>query len=234
MIFRQALPEAPASEGGRVAQKQRTRSELLRAARALQGAGRVPTVADVADAAGISRTTAYRYFPTQEVLLAEATADPLIDAIGDAIAQASALSDVVERVDAVFATLAPLMIQHEPELRTLAKLAFERSLEETHQRHLPLLSGRWINAWNGILEPLRRRVSPPRYAVMVRALGTLLSAESINVLRDACDFNDQASAKAIRSSARAMVRGFLLDLERSTPDEIRDLPSVRKRTRSKG
>lgn len=216
-----------------MAQKQRTRSELLRAARALQNEGRVPTVVDVADAAGISRTTAYRYFPTQEVLLAEATADPLIDAISNAIEQAQAEADVVERVDAVFAALAPLMIRHEPELRTLAKIAFERSLEETHQRHLPLLSGRWIKAWDGILEPLRRRVNPARYAVMVRALGTLLSAESINVLRDACDFDDPAAAAAIRLSARAMVRGFLLDLQRRTPDEVSDLPAVRKRARGK-
>jgi AcrR family transcriptional regulator len=233
MIFRQASSGAPAPEGGRVAQKQRTRSELLRAARTLQSAGRVPTVADVADAAGISRTTAYRYFPTQEVLLAEATADPLIDAVRDAIASAEGEADIVKRVDAVFAALAPLMIRHEPELRTLAKIAFERSLEETHQRHLPLLSGRWINAWDGILEPVRRRLPPPRYAVMVRALGTLLSAESINVLRDACDFDDRAAAAAIRSSARAMVRGFLLDLQRRTADEVSDLPAVRKRPRRK-
>lgn len=194
-----------------MAQKQRTRAELLRAARALRAAGRVPAVADVADAAGISRTTAYRYFPTQEVLLAEATADPLIDAISDAIAN-TAETDVVKRVDAVFAILGPVMIAHEPELRTLLKIALERSLEEAHERNLPLLSGRWVKAWDGILEPLRRQVAPPEYALMVRALGTLLSVETLNVLRDACDLDDQAVATAVRSSARAMVRGFLLDL----------------------
>ena len=60
-----------------MAQKERTRWHLLQAARDLRSAGHVPSVADVADATGISRTTAYRYFPTQEALLAEATADPL-------------------------------------------------------------------------------------------------------------------------------------------------------------
>src|SRR5690348_8698497 len=105
MIFRQASAAAASAQGGRVAQKQRTRSELLRAARALAGAGRVPGVAEVADAAGISRTTAYRYFPTQEVLLAEATADPLIDAVSEAIAQVWGENDLVKRVDAVFAVL---------------------------------------------------------------------------------------------------------------------------------
>src|SRR5579885_891690 len=87
MIFRQAAA-ARISKNGRIAQKERTRSELLRAAGELLRAGSVPTVSDVADAARISRTTAYRYFPTQELLLAEATADPLIESVNDAIAAA--------------------------------------------------------------------------------------------------------------------------------------------------
>lgn len=233
MIFRQASAAAASPEGGRIAQKQRTRSELLRAARALQAAGRVPGVAEVADAAGISRTTAYRYFPTQEVLLAEATADPLIDAVSAAIAQVAAQDDLVKRVDAVFAALAPIMIQHEPELRTLLKIALERSLEEAHELHIPLLSGRWVRAWDGILEPLRARVPTATYAVMVRSLGTLLSVESIDVFRDACDLDAQATTAAMRSAARAMVRGFLLDLQRSNSDEVSSLPAVRQRARRK-
>src|SRR5581483_1868469 len=96
MIFRQAGTRA-ATPGGRVAQKQRTRMQLLQAARELRAAGRVPSVADVADASGISRTTAYRYFPTQEMLLAEATADPLIDAVAESVARVRDETDVVNR-----------------------------------------------------------------------------------------------------------------------------------------
>lgn len=212
MIFRQAAPADAAPKGGRVAQKERTRAELLRAARELRAAGKVPGVADVADAARISRTTAYRYFPTQELLLAEAAADPLIEAMREAIARADAHADVVDRVDAVFAELAPLMIRHEPELRTMLKIALERSLEEAHERHIPLLSAPWVVAWDRILEPLRRQVPPPKYALMVRSLGTLLSVETLNVLYDACDLDEHAAAAAVRAAARAMVRGFLHDL----------------------
>lgn len=211
MIFRQAGP-GTVQAGGRLAQKQRTRHELLRAARELRASGKVPSVADVADAASISRTTAYRYFPTQEVLLAEAVADPLIDGMREAIAKADVHADVVGRVDAVFAELVPLMIAHEPELRTMLKIALERSLEEAHERHIPLLSAPWIVAWDRVLEPLRRKVTPAKYALMVRALGTLLSVETLNVLFDACDLDESAVVSAVRSAARAMVRGFLLDI----------------------
>ncbi|HEY9179633.1 MAG TPA: TetR family transcriptional regulator [Candidatus Baltobacteraceae bacterium] len=215
MIFRQAAATAP--KGGRVAQKERTRAELLRAARELRASGRVPTVSDVADAANISRTTAYRYFPTQEMLLAEAAAEPLVQAVADAITGAGGNGDVLERVDAVFAELAPLMLRHEPELRALLKIALERSLAEVHQRKIPLLSGAWVRAWDPILEPLRGEVSPVTYALMVRSLGTLLAVETLNVLRDACDMDDAAATAAIRAAARAMTRGFLLDSTRRKP-----------------
>lgn len=214
MIFRQAVSRDAAAHGGRVAQKQRTRLQLLHAARELRAAGRVPSVADVADAAGISRTTAYRYFPTQETLLAEATADPLIDAVKEAIARVRDQTDVIKRVDAVFAELAPQLLQQEPELRTLLKISLENSLEEVHRRHIPLLSGHWVRAWDGILEPLRHDVPPKTYALMVRTLGTLLSVETLNVLSDACDLDEDATIEAIRSAARSMVRGFLLDLNK--------------------
>lgn len=213
MIFRQVASRAP-SAGGRVAQKQRTRTHLLQAARELQAAGRVPNVSDVADATGISRTTAYRYFPTQEALLAEAIADPLIDAVAESVSQVSGEMNVIKRVDAVFAALGPLLLRHEPELRTLLKISLENSLAEAHQRHMPLLSGRWIVAWDKILDPLRRDVPPKTYAVMVRTLGTLLSVETLNVLRDACDLDEDATILALRSAAQAMVSGFLQQIHK--------------------
>ena len=58
---------------GRTRQKQRTRAALVGAARHLlaQG-GTAPTVEAAAEAASVSRTTAYRYFPTQNALLVAA------------------------------------------------------------------------------------------------------------------------------------------------------------------
>ena len=63
------------TEGRRDRQKLRTRRALLAAAARFLSEGRQPTVAEVAEAAEISRATAYRYFPTQDSLLAEAPID---------------------------------------------------------------------------------------------------------------------------------------------------------------
>ena len=52
-------------------QKRRTRSAIIAAAEAIIERGETPTVAQAATEAFVSRTTAYRYFPTQESLLLE-------------------------------------------------------------------------------------------------------------------------------------------------------------------
>src|SRR3954471_19020943 len=57
---------------GRTAQKRRTRDALVAAAREVVARGETPTVEAAAEAAGISRATAYRYFPNQHVLLVAA------------------------------------------------------------------------------------------------------------------------------------------------------------------
>jgi len=57
---------------GRTEQKGRTRSALVAAARRLVASGVSPTVEQAATAAAVSRTTAYRYFPSQAALLAAA------------------------------------------------------------------------------------------------------------------------------------------------------------------
>src|SRR5882672_7054659 len=57
---------------GRTDQKRRTRDALIAAARELVAKGESPTVEAAAQAAAISRTTAYRYFPSQRALLSAA------------------------------------------------------------------------------------------------------------------------------------------------------------------
>ena len=59
----------PYEQIGRVNQKARTREALIAAARDLLARGVLPTMEGAAAAAAISRTTAYRYFPTTRALL---------------------------------------------------------------------------------------------------------------------------------------------------------------------
>ena len=70
----QAEPQPDARETG---PRARTRRLLLDTAMTLMQAGRVPSVTDVAEAAEVSRATAYRYFPTQAALVQAAVDEAL-------------------------------------------------------------------------------------------------------------------------------------------------------------
>src|SRR5580765_282004 len=88
---------------GRARQRNRTRRAVIAAAAELVAHGQRPTVAEAAEAAEVSRATAYRYFPTQEMLLAEvalfAIGGPVIPSNGkDEMPVPEAAARLVRRV----------------------------------------------------------------------------------------------------------------------------------------
>src|SRR5882762_7092949 len=116
---------------GRPEQRQRTRRKLLEAAANLIAEGRTPTTTEVADAAGVSRRTAYRYFPTQEQLLVESSLEELRPVVEAAMAAvnllppSSGMDDVqwaAARLDATVRVMHRLTLENEPLLRTIQRL----------------------------------------------------------------------------------------------------------------
>src|SRR3712207_4564037 len=125
-------------ETGRTRQKARTRAALVEAARELLARGSTPTVEDAAEAAGISRATAYRYFPNQRALLV--AAHPEIGAT--ALLGEDPPADPQERLDRTIRELLRLTLDTETELRTMLRL----SLDPAPGDELLLRQGRAI-AW---------------------------------------------------------------------------------------
>lgn len=194
---------------GRAAQRDRTRRDLLAGARELLAAGQVTTVAAAADNANVSRTTAYRYFTSQEALLSEAAVEPLIDEIAVIVRSVDPALDAVQRVDEIFRRATPLVLARQAPLQTMLRITLGRSLRENLTGNAPLQSVRWIHAWDAVLEPLRERVTPPLYVLMTRSLSALLGIETILAVKDACGGDDARTVAATRFAARSMVRGFL-------------------------
>lgn len=156
-------------ESGRVRQKQRTREQLLHAARELIASGDTPRVEEVAEAAGISRTTAYRYFPSQTELLAAAfpetaTASLLPD---------PAPADVAERVAAVVSEVVDTVARTEPQQRAMLRLSLGA---EPHE--LPLRQGRVIGWLSEALEPLRPDVGDEGVLRLAQAIRSACGIES--------------------------------------------------------
>jgi AcrR family transcriptional regulator len=149
---------------GRTQQKQRTRDQLLAAAWQLMESGDTPRVEDAAEAAGISRTTAYRYFASQGELLAAAFPETATTSL----LPDPAPDDPQVRVAAVATKLMEVLDGTEQLQRTMLRLSLDGGPHD-----LPLRQGRAIGWYAEALAPLRDQLGDEplrRLAVALRAV----------------------------------------------------------------
>jgi AcrR family transcriptional regulator len=194
----------PYEATGRRAQKTRTRTALVTAARALLAQGAASTVEAAAAAAGISRTTAYRYFPNQRSLVT--AAHPEIDQAS--LLPADAPKDPAARLDVLMLAFTGLTLEWEPQLRASLRL----SLEPTGDGAQPMLrQGRAVGWIEDALAPLRATrpdIDTRRLAVAIRSATGI---ESLIWLTDIAGLSRTQAAKLMRRSAQALLQAALHD-----------------------
>jgi AcrR family transcriptional regulator len=163
---------------GRAGQKLRTRQALMDTAVELVKAGRRPSVSAVADQAGVSRATAYRYFPSQDLMLSEAMIRATAGTAPDTLIPAGTpKADPVKVAAAITRQAGQFSLDHEERLRTALRLSLDP--QSGYQR--PGRRGRWID---DILAAAGDRLDPPARARLSAALHLVLGIDSIIVLTD--------------------------------------------------
>jgi AcrR family transcriptional regulator len=190
---------------GRTRQKARTRAALIDAARGLLAGGRTPTVEEAAEAAGISRATAYRYFPNQRALLV--AAHPEIEATS--LLGEDAPADPQERLDRTITELIRLTVDTEPELRTTLRL----SLEPDPGEELLLRQGRAIGWIEEALAPLQGRLPPSARRRLVLAIRSACGIEALVWLTDVAGLSRRQASQLMRWSALALLRAALAEAD---------------------
>jgi AcrR family transcriptional regulator len=184
----------------RLAQKLRTRGALLAAARDLVADGKSPTVAEVADAATVSRATAYRYFPTKEALLVELPLDVAAPTVESLFGHDGAPADPEERVALVQNVLYDLARDHEVEFRLFLRNSLLRSLGESDRAGDPFRGARRSVLLDAALAPLAEELPTEEIERLKTALSMLVGVESMVVLRDVLRL-DHAEARAAGEQA---------------------------------
>jgi AcrR family transcriptional regulator len=190
---------------GRVDQKRRTRQALVDAARSLVAAGLTPTVEEAAVEARISRTTAYRYFPSQRALLA--TAFPEIDS--PTVLPPEASDDPIERFEAVVGYVTGRVVDNEAQQRTMLRLSLEADAEE--RAKLVLRQGRVIGWLEDALSPLEGRVPESELRRLVLATRATIGIESYVWLTDVAGLSSDDAVATMRWSASALLRNVVGD-----------------------
>lgn len=188
----------------RINQKKRTRSELLRTARRLIEEGSSFSVADVADASGISRATAYRYFSKPEDILREAALDAITENVHlpDEIAKGGT---VEQRLDEMIGQIFRMVAENESVFRAFLSAAVTSDQIPRSGRRLPWLAE--------ALKPIEKRLSKPAYEDLLAGLSLLTGIEAIIVLRDVCAIDIDRAEKVVRWSAEAMLAKALAEAE---------------------
>ncbi len=189
----------PYEAGGRTRQKQRTRESLVAAARILVRDGATPTVEEVAEEAGISRTTAYRYFANQRSLLVAAHPETgATTLLPDGVS-----ADPQERLDAVATRFIRLIIDTEAAQRTMLRLSLSANPQE--RGGLPLRQGRAIAWITEALQPLRGRLTDEEVHRLALAVRSAIGVEALVWLTDIGGLSREEAAVNMRWSAQSLL-----------------------------
>lgn len=195
-------------ETGRINQKRRTRAAIVEAAKNLLAQGVTPTVPQAAEAALVSRTTAYRYFPTQESLLIEVAVNVDVDDIEQLVNSPVNRSDSLARTIDVLDALNQHAFMAETEYRTALRLYLDLWLAASAEGDdAPIVREgrrrRWIEQ---TLTPLRTDVDDHDWRRLLAALCLLAGGEAVVVLRDVCHLGPEEGQAVSHWAADTLLR----------------------------
>jgi AcrR family transcriptional regulator len=191
----------PYESTGRVNQKARTREALIAATRELLAQGVVPTMEGAAAAAAISRTTAYRYFPSLRELIVAAY--PHVE-------QRSLLGpnppeDPVARLEIVAESHTRRILANEAQMRAVLRL----SLEGVRPPELPMHRGLRIGWIEDALAPLRGKMADDELRRLIHGIGATLGIEAFVWLTDIAGLPREQAAAILRSNASGLLRAAI-------------------------
>jgi AcrR family transcriptional regulator len=186
--------------GARENQKLRTRKDLLDAAGRLMREGKSPSFEEVAEAALVSRATAYRYFPGLDALMLEAAlhvALPTPEALfGD-----DPSTDPLARLLRLDAATFEMLVANEPAMRTM----LAQSLQNGGDTDAPRRQNRRSPLIAAALAPARDQFRPADRAALEHALAVIISIEALVVFKDVLQLSDAEAARARSFAIRALV-----------------------------
>jgi AcrR family transcriptional regulator len=188
----------PYPQTGRVRQKARTLEALIDATRTLLASGVTPTIEEAAAHASVSRTTAYRYFPTQQALLVAAYPE---------IEKESVLGDdppeeLDARFELVFAEMARQIKENETALRAMLRLSLEAPAD---RGQLLLRRGRRRVWLADALAPLRDDLTPSAFDRLVLAITVATGIEAFVWLTDMGGLSRKEALGVMRFSAQTLL-----------------------------
>ena len=184
--------------------KARTRRLMLDAAITLMQSGLTPSVTGVAETAGVSRATAYRYFPS-EAALVHAVVD---EALGPILQWTPGHDRATERVADLLATAIPRIDEFEATFKASLRLSLE---QWAHRRagtlgSEPLFTrGHRVDLLMNATAPLAGKLTRGQHLRVAQALSLVFGIEVLNVLKDIWGLSLEEAQDVAQWAAAALI-----------------------------
>jgi AcrR family transcriptional regulator len=204
---------------GRVNQKLRTRDTLVTVAAELLRRGKQFSVADVADRARVGRTTAYRYFPTLELLMAHAALWKIARLEQNEFDHVFDQPAARERVDALVVASDRSTRLHEKEYRAMLRMSLERA--PGSEQLLPLRTAFRRDALVQALAPVQKELGAKRLERLVGALCMVMGIEALIVTKEVARIAPDRALGVKRWAADVLLAAALDEARRRVKQEKR-------------
>jgi AcrR family transcriptional regulator len=179
----------------------------MEGARKLLLEGKVPSIADAAEEAGVSRATAYRYFPTQGALVTEAVDDVLVTGRRAWEERLGAAGELTERVERYVSLIFGVMHENEALMRGSLLLALEQWAKVQAGEELgeePIKRGGRLEAIAATLEPFTDKLGDDAIRRLSVALSVVVGIEAHVIFRDIWELDEDEAQQVSLWMARVL------------------------------
>ncbi|MEO8464200.1 MAG: hypothetical protein ABI640_02585 [Gammaproteobacteria bacterium] len=191
-------------------QKERTRAAIVEAATRILRSGATPSVAAAAEAAKVSRATAYRYFPTPESLHVEVAGVTPTLAPVEQLVQTLEGDDVEARLSAFLMTFNSLTFANEAQMRMALKVYLDTWLGGREGAQTPpVREGRRMRWLESVLQPAKRGSTKKQWRRIQAALALTVGTDAMVVMKDVCRMNDEEAQEVLLWAAQTLLRSGL-------------------------
>lgn len=176
----------------------------------LMQSGLVPSVTEVAEAAEVSRATAYRYFPSQAAMI-QATVN---EALGPILDWESESEDAKERIAELVSFAYPRIDAFEATHRATLFLALDQWIRRqagTLGEEQPIKRGHRRELLADALDPIRAKLGRQAFDRLAQSLSLIFGTEALVVLKDIWGLDEKQARKVAVWAADALVRQALAE-----------------------
>ncbi|NRB19751.1 MAG: TetR/AcrR family transcriptional regulator [Rhodobacteraceae bacterium] len=187
----------------------RTRRLMVMTASQMMQRGGSPSVSEVAEVAEVSRSTAYRYFPTQSAMVQAV----VVEALGPILSWEPSKTDPEELIASLFESSFPRILANEEIFRAALRQSLEAGGDALQDGDDGSFGrGHRVDLLMRALSGLADVLSDAQRTRLAQALSLAFGIESAVVLKDIWGLNNDGVQSVTLWAARAMIRAALAEI----------------------